>query len=72
MKPYMDAEYESIRNVMESRGTMAGQNKRLPVVLVSKDKAEHMDKVEERMRKVQIVLPFLIGIIGFIAGMRIF
>lgn len=65
-------EWEDIQGVFAQRGTRSGENKRLPVVMVSKDKAEHMDKVEERMRKIQIVLPFLIGIIGFIAGMRIF
>jgi hypothetical protein len=69
---YIDAEYESIRDVMESRGRMEGHCKRLPVTIVSKDRADHLDKVEERMRKVQIALPFIIGIISFIAGVRLF
>lgn len=69
---YMDAQYESIRSVMDSRGTTGGQNKRIPVTLVSKDRAEHLDKVEERIHNVQIALYFVIGILSFIAGMRIF
>ena len=72
MKEYIDTEYESIRDVMRSRGTRAGENKRIPVVMVSKQKADHMDAVEARMRKVQIALPFIIGILSFIAGVRIF
>ena len=65
-------EYMDIRALMDQRGTRGGELKRLPVTLVSKARADHLDKVEERMRKVQIVLPFVIGIISFIAGMRIF
>jgi excinuclease UvrABC nuclease subunit len=72
MNIVMDADYQSIREVMERRGTMAGQNKRIPVVMVSKQRADHMDEVETRMRKVQIALPFIIGIISFIAGVRMF
>lgn len=65
-------EYMDIRGLLAQRGTMEGQLKRLPVVMVSKAKADHMDQVEARMRKVQIIAPFLIGIIGFIVGVRMF
>ena len=63
-------EFMDIRAIMDQRGTMGGELKRLPVTLVSKARAEHLDLVEERMRKVQIALPFIIGVISFIAGMR--
>ena len=65
-------EYMDIRGLLSQRGTMEGQLKRLPVVMVSKAKADHMEEVEARMRKVQILAPFIIGIIGFIAGVRMF
>ena len=65
-------EYMDIRALMDQRGTRGGELKRLPVTLVSKARADHLDKMEERMRKVQIILPFVIGVISFIAGMRIF
>ena len=65
-------EYMDIRGLMQQRGTQGGQLKRLPVVMVSKAKADHMEEVEKRMRRVQMAAPFLIGIIGFIAGMRMF
>lgn len=65
-------EYMDIRGLMAQRGTQAGQLKRVPVVMVSKEKADHMEEVEARMRKVQILAPFIIGIIGFIAGVRMF
>lgn len=62
-------EYMDIRQLMAQRGTRGGENKRLPVVLVSKHRADHLDEVEERLKKVQMILPAAIAVIAFIAGM---
>lgn len=61
-------EYLDIRGLMAQRGTMGGQNKRLPVVLVSKERADHLDQVEERMRRVMMAAPFVVGAVAFLAG----
>ena len=65
-------EYLDIRGLMAQRGTQEGQLKRIPVVLVSKAKADHMDVVEARMRKVQMIAPFIILLLGIISGAKIF
>jgi hypothetical protein len=65
-------EYMDIRGLMAQRGTRAGENKRLPVVMVSKARADSLDLIEKRMRKVQIAAPIIIAIISFIAGVRMF
>lgn len=65
-------EYMDIRCIMAQRGTQEGQLKRIPVVVISKAKVDHMDELEARMRKVQIVAPFIILLLGIITGARIF
>jgi hypothetical protein len=65
-------EYMDIRGIMAQRGTQEGQLKRIPVVVISKAKVDHMDELEARMRKVQIVAPFIILLLGIITGARIF
>lgn len=65
-------EYMDIRGIMAQRGTQEGQLKRIPVVVISKAKVDHMDELEARMRKVKIVAPFIILLLGIITGARIF
>lgn len=62
-------EYMDIRAVMAQRGTRGGELKRLPVTLVSKERAEHLDLVEERMRKLMIAAPFVTGALAFAFGL---
>lgn len=67
-----DAEYESIRDIMKSRGRNAGQNKRIPVTVIRKDKVDNYEKLDERMHRLQIALVIAIAVLGFIAGAMIF
>ena len=68
----VDTEYESIRDIMKSRGRNAGQNKRIPVTILRKDKVDNYEKLDERMHKLQVALVIAIALIGFIAGAMIF
>ena len=72
MNMVVDAEYESIRDIMKSRGTNAGQNKRIPVTILRKDKVDNYEKLDERMHKLQVALVIAIALLGFIAGAMIF
>lgn len=64
-------EYMDIRALMAQRGTRGGELKRLPVVLVSKSRADHLDAVEARLRNVMIAAPFVVGAVAFLAGMML-
>jgi hypothetical protein len=57
-----------IRGLMAQRGTRAGENKRIPMKLVSNARAEQLEAVEIRLRKIQIAAPFVIGGIAFLVG----
>lgn len=62
-------EYMDIRALMAQRGTRGGELKRLPVTLVSKERAEHLDMVEARMHKLMIAAPFVMGLAGLCIGL---
>jgi hypothetical protein len=72
MNLVVDAEYESIRDIMKSRGRNEGQNKRIPVTILRKDKVDNYEKLDERMHRLQIALVIAIAVLGFIAGAMIF
>ena len=72
MNLVVDAEYESIRDIMKNRGTNAGQNKRIPVTILRQDKVDNYEKLDERMHRLQIALVIAIAVLGFIAGAMIF
>jgi hypothetical protein len=72
MNLVVDAEYESIRDIMKSRGQNEGQNKRIPVTILRKDKVDNYEKLDERMHRLQIALVIAIAVLGFIAGAMIF
>lgn len=72
MNMVVDAEHESIRDIMKSRSTNAGQNKRIPVTILRKDKVDNYEKLDERMHKLQVALVIAIALLGFIAGAMIF
>lgn len=61
-------EYMDIRGLMAQRGTRAGENKRIPMKLVSNVRAEQLEAVEIRLRKIQIAAPLVIGGIAFLIG----
>ena len=61
-------EYMDIRHLMEQRGTRAGELPRVPMQLVSKAAADHLEEVDRRLRKVQIAAPFVIGALGLLIG----
>ena len=62
-------EYMDIRGIMLQRGTRSGENKSIPVTLVSKAAADHLSEVENRLRKIQIAAPFVIGGLAFLIGL---
>jgi hypothetical protein len=64
-------EYMDIRGLMAQRGTRAGENKRIPVTLVSKAAADHLSEVEIRLRKVQIATPFVLCFLGLLIGIML-
>lgn len=72
MNLVVDAEYESIRDIMKSRGRNEGQNKRIPVTILRQDKVDNYEKLDERMHRLQIALVIAIAVLGFIAGAMIF
>ena len=72
MNMVVDAEYESIRDIMKGRGRNEGQNKRIPVTILRKDKVDNYEKLDERMHKLQVALVIAIALLGFIAGAMIF
>ena len=61
-------EYMDIRCLMTQRGTRAGENKRIPMTLVSNERAQQLEAVEIRLRHIQIAAPFVIGGLAFLVG----
>ena len=61
-------EYMDIRCRMALRGTRAGENKRIPMTLVSNARVEQLEAVEMRLHKIQIAAPFVIGGLAFLIG----
>lgn len=62
-------EYLDIRGLMAQRGTRAGENKRIPMTMVSKAAADRLSEVEIRLRKVQIATPFVLCALGLLVGL---
>lgn len=69
---YMDAEYESIRTIMKSRGKGADQLPCKVVRHIPEERADAVIALDERIAKLQKWAPvFLIGatvLISFLAG----
>lgn len=69
---YMDAEYESIRTIMNSRGTGGNQLPGKPVAFIPAERADRVLELDARIQTIQKIAPFvIIGatiLISFCAG----
>lgn len=73
MKEFIkDAEYESIRAVMTSRGAGAGQLPCKTVAFIPADRADRVLALDERLQQVKRIAPpvivGLLALLSFLAG----
>lgn len=69
---YMDAEYESIRDVMKSRGRNAGQLPSKAVAFIPEDRADRVLALDQRIQSLQKATPFIVGgmiLLAFVFGL---
>lgn len=71
---YMDSEYESIRDVMKSRGHNAGQLPRKTVAFIPEDRADRVLALDQRIQSLQKATPFIVGgmiLLAFLIGLAL-
>jgi hypothetical protein len=64
-------EYLDIRGLMAQRGTRAGENKRIPMKLVTAARAEQLEAVEIRLHHIQVAAPFVLCALGLLIGLMV-
>ena len=75
MNTYIDAEYEQIRQIMDSRNMGRGQLPSAVVTVIPAGRADRVMALDERLQKLQKIAPAVIlaasAAISFLAGLSL-